>query len=390
MSRFRLFGRAAGAGTWPDAPTDVPTDPRGFPAVPAGVWGGPPAWAGVEPAPPAGGGNGWSGGWPVAQVGGEPPPVWPASNGEARPRSVGWAGEGGPPGGSGSLAAVSAGGIATAGPPVRGDRPVSGTSFDPAGAPGGARFGGSPAGPAEPTHPAGPPALTAPPATVPPPPVTMPPGSPAHTDGAPHVGAVTGAPGHTGPAWPVLPASAASRVPVPDPAEAAALAGAFAVDYLSWDEDDPARRGRVLRDYLRPPVGDPARLGWSGTGRQRGEFALPGLVRPDGEGRVLVDVRVRVTPYRAVGERTPEPVPADPEPGAGVPAVAPAPTGRGWRSLASCWVRLSVPVAHDGGRLVVDAWEETLGLDAPASEGAPAAAPDHALVDDDPLAGGAA
>jgi hypothetical protein len=220
----------------------------------------------------------------------------------------------------------------------------------------------------------------------------MPPGNPARTGGGRQVGAVAGPPGRRGAAWPVPPGAAAARaaVPVPDPAEAAALAGAFAVDYLSWDEDDPARRGRVLRDYLRPPVGDPARLGWSGTGRQRGEFALPGLVRPDGEGRVLVDVRVRVTPYRAVGERVPEPAP-DPEPGAGVPAVAPAPTGRGWRSLASCWVRLSVPVAHDGGRLVVDAWEETLGLAAPASEAPPAAdtAPDHALVDDDPLAGGA-
>ncbi|MGE3286225.1 MAG: hypothetical protein AB7J32_08990, partial [Pseudonocardia sp.] len=197
-----------------------------------------------------------------------------------------------------------------------------------------------------------------------------------------------------GGAWPVAPDPATSRgaVPVPDPAEAAALAGAFAVDYLSWDEDDPGRRGRVLRDYLRPPVGDPARLGWSGSGRQRGEFALPGLVRPDGEGRVLVDVRVRVTPYRAVGDRTPEPAPTDPEPGAGVPAAAPAPTGRGWRSLASCWVRLSVPVAHDGGRLVVDAWEETLGLDDPEPDDAPTpeAAPDHALADDDPLAGGAA
>lgn len=181
----------------------------------------------------------------------------------------------------------------------------------------------------------------------------------------------------------------------PDPAEAAALAGAFAVDYLSWDEDDPARRGRVLRDYLRPPTGDPALLGWSGQGRQRGEFALPGLVRSDGEARVLVDVRVRVTPYRAVGDRTADPAATtEPEPGvAGVPAVAPAPTGRGWRGLASYWVRLSVPVALEGGRLLIDAWEETLAdalveLDPEPGPG-PAAALDHALVDDDPLAGGA-
>jgi len=163
--------------------------------------------------------------------------------------------------------------------------------------------------------------------------------------------------------------------PAPHPADAASLACAFAADYLSWDEDDPARRGRVLIDYLSAPGADPARLGWSGRGRQRAEFAVPGRARPDGDGRMLVDVRVRVTPYRKVGDHTPEP-PVDPgdDPDiAGIPAVAPAPIGRGWRSLASYWIRLSVPVVHQGGRLVVDAWEETLGEE-----------PDEPEPDDDP------
>ncbi len=162
--------------------------------------------------------------------------------------------------------------------------------------------------------------------------------------------------------WP--PDPAAAREPAPHPAEAAALAGAFAVDYLSWDEDDPARRGLVLAGYLPVPGADPARLGWSGRGRQRAELALPGLVRPDGDGRVLVDVRVRVTPYRQVGGLAgpagEQPVEPEPEL-AGAPAAAPAPTGRGWRSLASHWLRISVPVAIDGGRLVVDALAETPG-----------------------------
>lgn len=164
---------------------------------------------------------------------------------------------------------------------------------------------------------------------------------------------------------------------------------AFAVDYLSWDEDDPARRGRVLREYLPAGPADPARLGWSGRGRQRAEIVLPGRVRPDGEGRVLVDVRVRVTPYRAVGDRVPGPEP-EPQPQvAGVPAAAPAPTGPGWRSLAAYWVRLTVPVVLDGGRLLVDAWEELLGTEHPPppppavrrqAEGRPA---DHALNEDE-------
>jgi hypothetical protein len=177
-------------------------------------------------------------------------------------------------------------------------------------------------------------------------------------------------------------------VPAPHPAEAAALAGAFAVDYLSWDEDDPDRRGRVLLDYLPIPVNDPARLGWSGRGRQRAEFALPGRVGPDGDGRVLVDVRVRVTPYRSVGDHGADPAPdTETEPGgvAGAPAAAPAPTGRGWRSLASSWIRLSVPVVLESGRLVVDAGEETLGEELAALPPPGPAADDHALADEDPL-----
>jgi hypothetical protein len=144
----------------------------------------------------------------------------------------------------------------------------------------------------------------------------------------------------------------------PDPMEAAALAGAFAADYLSWDEASQRRRGQVLAQYLPSDVvGCADLLGWSGKGRQRAEFSLPGAVRPDGDGRVVVDVRVRVTPYAKVG------VPADPPPAeelevAGVPAAAPAPTARGWKSLDSSWVRLTVPVIYDRGRLVVDVWEE--------------------------------
>jgi hypothetical protein len=146
--------------------------------------------------------------------------------------------------------------------------------------------------------------------------------------------------------------------PTLDPAEAAALAGAFAADYLSWDEDDPARRGRALADHLPGPGTDHALLGWSGTGRQRAEIVLPGAVRPDGDGRLLVDVRVRVTPYRRVSrsEATPEP---DPRDALGTPSAAPSVTARGWRGLAARWVRLGVTVVRDGDRLVVDAGEET-------------------------------
>ena len=184
----------------------------------------------------------------------------------------------------------------------------------------------------------------------------------------------------------------------PDPQEAAALAGAFAADYLSWDEADPARRGRALAEHLATPIDggpvDPTLLGWDGRGRQRADFALPGLVRADGDDRVLVDVRVRVTPYRAVGGDAADRVadhPADhaadhaDEPDVpGVPAAAPAPTGRGWRGGAASWVRLSVPVVREGDRLVVDADDEA--SDHPARERAPGRAPGDGpdAFDDEP------
>jgi hypothetical protein len=152
-------------------------------------------------------------------------------------------------------------------------------------------------------------------------------------------------------------------VAVPDPAEASALAGAFAADYLSWDQDNPDRRGQILAQYLPADLtGDASLLGWSGKGRQRSEFVLPGVVQPDGDERVMVDVRVRVTPFRQVGETGQNSVANAGElEVAGVPAVAPAPTARGWKGLDSHWVRLTVPVTRERGRLVVDIWDEQLG-----------------------------
>lgn len=157
-------------------------------------------------------------------------------------------------------------------------------------------------------------------------------------------------------AAPATPAPTEAARPRPDPAEAASLAAAFAADYLSWDEDDPDRRAAVLGEYLAER--HPAQLGWSGRGRQRADFALPGAVRPDGPDRLLVNVRVRVTPYRAVAERRPAPDPLDDVAGVGRSAAAPAPTARGWRSMAAQWIQLSVAIAVDGDRLVVDAEEQ--------------------------------
>ncbi|GAA4536320.1 hypothetical protein [Pseudonocardia xishanensis] len=180
--------------------------------------------------------------------------------------------------------------------------------------------------------------------TFPPPPIPAAPQRWASADGG------------VDPTWSGAPRSAPGRGGSPHPAEAAALGAAFAADYLSWDEDDPDLRSRVLGEYLA--VRRPVQLGWSGQGRQRADFALPGLVRPDGDGRVLVDVRVRVTPYvRVPGGRVGPPDPP-PDDGPASPSAAPAPAARGWRGLPGRWIRIAVAVLVAGDRLVIDAEEE--------------------------------
>jgi hypothetical protein len=73
---------------------------------------------------------------------------------------------------------------------------------------------------------------------------------------------------------------------------AAAFAGAFAADYLSWNELDPHHRGAALTPYING-VADPL-WGWSGRGCQRADLVLIGGAELTPDGYYLVDVRVRV------------------------------------------------------------------------------------------------
>ena len=137
-----------------------------------------------------------------------------------------------------------------------------------------------------------------------------------------------------------------------DPDEAVQLATCFALDYLSWDEDLPTRRAEALRHYLPSHVD--STLGWSGTGRQRTDFAAPGQTMREAHW-ISVDVRVRVTPYERVDDHEPTSGPATEPPSGARWSAAPAPESEGWRSCPSFWVRLAIPVRrHDSGELVVD------------------------------------
>jgi hypothetical protein len=152
---------------------------------------------------------------------------------------------------------------------------------------------------------------------------------------------------------------AASAAPAALPArraDAGALAAAFGVDFLSWDESDPGRRGRALAPYVAQPVREErlAATGWSGSGRQRGELALPGAVIALAEDRLLVHVRVRVTPFRRLTmtptcvRRSTDVLP--------YPAAAPAPSDPEWVGLDSYWYELLVPV-----REITDQWRVDIG-----------------------------
>ncbi len=73
---------------------------------------------------------------------------------------------------------------------------------------------------------------------------------------------------------------------------AAAFAGAFAADYLSWDELDPRSRAAALTAYV-DGAADPL-WGWSGSGCQRADLVLVGCTELTPDGYYVVDVRVRV------------------------------------------------------------------------------------------------
>lgn len=138
-------------------------------------------------------------------------------------------------------------------------------------------------------------------------------------------------------------------VEVLDPASAQ-LVTCYAIDYLSWDATNPDRRATALARYLpgHPPA-RPQATGWSGRGRQRASFAVPGAARPDTQDPAVswFDVRVLVTCYQR-DPSTPPTVPAtDSGELASDVSSAPAPQAPGWRALDSDWVHIEVPLIHD-------------------------------------------
>ena len=72
----------------------------------------------------------------------------------------------------------------------------------------------------------------------------------------------------------------------------AAFAGAFAADYLSWDERDPLHRAAALSSYI-DSAADPL-WGWSGRGSQHADLVLLEGAELTPDGYYVVDVRVRV------------------------------------------------------------------------------------------------
>lgn len=151
----------------------------------------------------------------------------------------------------------------------------------------------------------------------------------------------------------VLERSLASYDPV-SLTEAIGFAVRFAADYLSWDEDEPARRAAALRAYL---PGEFGQLGWSGVGRQRADLVTAGRSVTLPSGVVVVEVSARVVSYRRVNTEQPpdRPVAQTPPELVFAASSAPAPDAPGWESGASWWARIAPPVRrHHDGRLVID------------------------------------
>ncbi len=179
--------------------------------------------------------------------------------------------------------------------------------------------------------------------------------------GADVAGPPTGQPsGHARPAVERVGPSPVPRTAEPSLAAGVQVATMFALDYLSYDEDDPAQRWRALTSYL--PPGADGGLGWDGHGRQRAEIAVAGTTTVVDD-LLRVDMRVRVVPYlRADGHpRHRQPYPASsitPRAQGRQPSSAPAPVALGWWVAApAIWVQLWVPVRQDRrvpGGVVID------------------------------------
>ncbi|GAY13169.1 hypothetical protein TOK_2088 [Pseudonocardia sp. N23] len=134
--------------------------------------------------------------------------------------------------------------------------------------------------------------------------------------------------------------------------EAAAFAGRFVAEFLSWDEDDPARRAEVLRRFLRDPSG--ATLGWSGCGRQRVETVLPGRTLRTPCGGLIVEVTARVRAFERIGPRSEVP-PALTDAHATDASCCPPACSTDWAPAEATWTRVAPPVVRlPTGELRID------------------------------------
>ena len=149
---------------------------------------------------------------------------------------------------------------------------------------------------------------------------------------------------------------------VPSAATIGAFAACFAVDYMSFDECDPCRRGQALTKYI--PRIEPEvlmRVGWAGVGRQRATCPLYGAVQQNGDDRMTVDVRLRLIPYRRIeherglagsihGDET---VTVASNLQSGSVASVPRTRAAGWEECQGKWVRVAITVVCVDGQLAV-------------------------------------
>jgi hypothetical protein len=166
-----------------------------------------------------------------------------------------------------------------------------------------------------------------------------------------------------------------------------AVAVPFAVDYLSWDQDNRESRQVAL---ARSAVPDTTVDGWTGEGRQWADSPTAVGIARAGRDRAVVTVRVRVVPFTATSDTSSD-TPAEPAPDApkegsepapessgsvpdetpgGVPNVAsgPVPGESGWRAGAPRWLNVAVPVARRDERVVVTAPPALVGSPQPRAD----------------------
>lgn len=150
-------------------------------------------------------------------------------------------------------------------------------------------------------------------------------------------------------------ANSASAVSVPtvgvDPEAARAVAGRFAVEYLTYNPAAPSA-GLAALSAGMVPGGDPSQFAFAGSGWMSPELVIPSRITTVDSSLVIVAVQAKVSVGRPAQAATAPPAATSVSPLPGHPGND-APLPPGYQVVGSLWLDLQIPVSLVAGNTLV-------------------------------------